>query len=59
MEEKIVPIHCIVCDEHQPEGLELLGKHICTSCEREIVSSEVHELKYLYFVFRLRALLTG
>jgi hypothetical protein len=56
LQEKLMPLHCIICQEERRDGLELFGKFICTMCEQEIVDTSVADPKYLYFLSRLKAL---
>ncbi|WP_425283876.1 sigma factor G inhibitor Gin [Lihuaxuella thermophila] len=46
----------MMCNQQHKEGLKLLGKYICTSCERDLVECDAGELRYLHYIFRLRAL---
>ncbi|MBA4495845.1 sigma factor G inhibitor Gin [Paenactinomyces guangxiensis] len=59
LQEKSLPIFCIICGHPYTEGLELLGNCICTSCENDIVKSEAEDIKYLHYVYRLRTILSG
>jgi hypothetical protein len=55
LQEKRVPLHCIICQAERRDGLELCGKFICTTCEQEIVDTSVADPKYLFFLYRLKA----
>jgi hypothetical protein len=48
------PYHCIICDQVRDEMLPLLDQYICTLCERELARSTVDDLRYGYYVWRLR-----
>ncbi|MFC7443387.1 sigma factor G inhibitor Gin [Laceyella putida] len=56
MEEKKWPHACMICGQEKEEGLEILGKQICCTCEEEMVQSKVEDPVYLYYVWRLRGL---
>jgi hypothetical protein len=55
--EQIKPIHCIICNDEHFEGIQLLDQFICTSCEQEMVQTDVDDPKYLYYVYQLRSIL--
>ncbi|SMO81882.1 sigma factor G inhibitor Gin [Melghirimyces algeriensis] len=58
MQQRNDRIRCIVCNEWQEDGIEVLDEFICESCEQEIVKTDVKDQKYPYFVTRLRNLWT-
>lgn len=41
---------CIVCHEAKTEGMNIYGKFVCESCEHEIVTTDVSNPRYLYFI---------
>lgn len=47
---------CIVCGEPKTIGLNIWGQFICVQCEQEIVTTEVEDEKYDYFIYQLRKL---
>ncbi|MFC5470379.1 sigma factor G inhibitor Gin [Cohnella suwonensis] len=46
----------MVCGEPKVEGMTIVTQFICTSCENEMVRTEVEEEKYSFFVRRMRQL---
>jgi hypothetical protein len=49
------PHQCMVCDQAREEMLPLLDQYICAICEKELVRSTVDDLRYAYYLWRLRA----
>jgi hypothetical protein len=47
---------CLVCGQERPEGIRLLEKYLCLSCEQEMAVLDVSDLRYNYIVWRLRSL---
>ncbi len=41
---------CIVCQEERIRGINVCGQFICEECERQIVSTEVGDERYAYYV---------
>ncbi|TCS94330.1 inhibitor of sigma-G Gin protein [Hazenella coriacea] len=56
MQEKMVPIRCVICEQEKDERLNILGKTICELCEQDLATSNVGDSNYSYLVFRLKAL---
>lgn len=50
---------CVICDNSNEEGIVILEQFICNSCEKEMLTTDVEDEKYGYFVVQLRALLCG
>lgn len=50
---------CIVCGAADREGIRILARLICESCEREIVKTDVGDARYPYFIHQLRSLWHG
>ncbi len=53
-EEKVTEVRCIICQRETPEGLMILGRFICNQCERRLVSLDVTDDSYGYYVERLK-----
>lgn len=49
-----MPIRCVICEQEQNDGLWILGKTICESCEQDLATSDVADSNYSYLVFRLK-----
>lgn len=50
---------CIVCGAADREGIRILARLICESCESEIVNTDVGDARYPYFIQQLRSLWNG
>ncbi|WP_164491561.1 sigma factor G inhibitor Gin [Staphylospora marina] len=44
---------CLICGQERPQGIRLLNRFICDSCEQEMMVLEPGELRYNYIVWRL------
>lgn len=47
---------CIICGEQKPEGIVIITQFICESCEAEMVQTDVEDVKYSFFIHRLKRL---
>ena len=47
---------CLVCGCQSSEGLHILTRFLCTTCETSILKTEADHERYHYFVDRLRQL---
>ncbi len=47
---------CIICEEPKMEGVRLHKSFICKSCEYNMVHTDVREVKYRYYVEKLKSL---
>ncbi|MFN7253052.1 MAG: sigma factor G inhibitor Gin [Anaerobacillus sp.] len=47
---------CSVCEQKQEAGIHICDIYICEACEREIVSSDVSDEFYRYYLQKLRKL---
>ncbi|BFH10383.1 hypothetical protein J6TS7_65970 [Paenibacillus dendritiformis] len=48
--------HCIICGEASEDGIVVVNQFICTSCEQEMVKTDVQDRKYPFFIHRLKRL---
>ncbi|EPY11110.1 MULTISPECIES: sigma factor G inhibitor Gin [Paenibacillus] len=48
--------HCIVCGEATNDGIMVVNQFICTACEQEMVKTNVQDLKYSFFIHKLKRL---
>ncbi|CAM3674194.1 sigma factor G inhibitor Gin [Marinicrinis lubricantis] len=46
--------HCIICDGDKKEGIHIYTSFICLDCEKEIVGTDVLDLKYPFFIRQLK-----
>ncbi len=53
MEERVVQ-PCIICGREQPEGIMIIDRFICESCESEMVRTDVRDAKYPFFINQMR-----
>ena len=47
---------CTVCERSNALGIHIFDVYICNDCEREIVSSDVSDEFYRYYLQKLRKL---
>jgi hypothetical protein len=47
---------CSVCEQKKEAGIHICDIYICETCEREIVSSNVSDEFYRYYLQKLRKL---
>ena len=45
---------CTVCEEAKATGIRLYTTFICAGCEHNMVHTDVREVKYLYYVEKLK-----
>ncbi|WP_048828114.1 sigma factor G inhibitor Gin [Bacillus sp. B-jedd] len=45
---------CVVCEERKMRGIHLYTSFICMECERDMVSTETNDPRYIYFLKRLK-----
>lgn len=45
---------CIVCNKEKEEGIRICSQWVCLDCESEIVRTDVQDVKYSFFIHRLR-----
>ncbi len=52
--EKLYGETCVVCERTKSRGIHLYTSFICAECEREMVSTETNDPKYIYYLKQLR-----
>ncbi|WP_409276187.1 sigma factor G inhibitor Gin [Neobacillus sp. SCS-31] len=45
---------CVVCEKTKTQGIHLYTSFICSECERDMVSTETNDPRYIYFLKQLR-----
>lgn len=40
---------CNLCSREDNNGIDLLGIHICKECEKDIVETNMDDIKYQYY----------
>ena len=45
---------CMICLQERDEGIRICEEFICLSCEREMVSTDVKDERYPFFVHQMR-----
>lgn len=55
-EEKVTKVKCILCKKKVRQGLNILGTFICHECERRIVTLNVTDEGYDYYIEQLKLL---
>lgn len=51
---KLYREECVVCEKTKVQGIHLYTSFICSECEREMVSTETNDPKYIYYLKQLR-----
>lgn len=46
---------CVICGRRQTEGIHIGNQLICNSCHEQLVTTEVTDWKYPYFIRKLAA----
>jgi hypothetical protein len=55
MEDQLdAPATCMICEREQSRGIHILFGFICEDCESEIVRTDVMDVKYPFFVDRMK-----
>ncbi|WP_243292600.1 sigma factor G inhibitor Gin [Bacillus sp. FJAT-47783] len=50
---------CIICNQNKKIGIHLYTSFICNDCEKEMIRTHTNDLKYKYFVQRLKRIKTS
>jgi recombinational DNA repair protein RecR len=45
---------CFICESLKTKGIHLNNCFICTDCERDMINTKTNELKYHFYIHRLR-----
>lgn len=45
---------CIICEEEKDQGIRLCKTFICTECEYNMIHTDVREIKYRYYIRKLK-----
>jgi len=45
---------CAICELQREEGIRIATSFICSSCEDEMVNTDVLDEKYVYFIAQMR-----
>jgi hypothetical protein len=53
-EEIIESATCMICEQQQVEGIHICEEFICVDCEREIVHTDVRDVRYPFFIHRMK-----
>ncbi len=53
MEERSVQ-SCIICGSEKDSGIQVCEQFICLECEKEMVSTDVQDAKYMFFINRMK-----
>jgi len=44
---------CIICDQKKLYGIRICSEFICDECEAEMVSTDVKDAKYPFFIHQM------
>lgn len=45
---------CIICGQEKEEGIVIVSHFICEDCESEMVRTEAEDVKYNFFINRMK-----
>lgn len=45
---------CTICGLQRDEGIRIVSSFICSSCEHEMVTTDVKDEKYMFFITRMK-----
>ncbi|WAH37307.1 sigma factor G inhibitor Gin [Alicyclobacillus dauci] len=45
---------CIICHEVKLQGIRICGQFICSTCEQDIVHSDVQDARYQHYVNEMK-----
>lgn len=45
---------CIICEERKIKGIRLYNTFICEACEHNMIHTDVREIKYRYYIEKLK-----
>lgn len=45
---------CIICSQVRRDGIKILAAFLCDDCESELVTTDAQDLKYPFFVQRMK-----
>ncbi|MEK5035438.1 sigma factor G inhibitor Gin [Paenibacillus sp. FSL R7-0302] len=45
---------CIICGQEKEEGIVIVAHFICVDCESEMVRTEAEDVKYNFFINRMK-----
>lgn len=45
---------CIICGQKKEEGIVIVSHFICEDCESEMVRTEAEDVKYNFFISRMK-----
>ncbi|WP_281064492.1 sigma factor G inhibitor Gin [Cytobacillus eiseniae] len=54
MAKKNIGEECVICEESKIKGIHLYTAFICTDCESDLISTDMNNPKYKYFLKQLR-----
>jgi hypothetical protein len=54
MQEPHIDNVCIVCKHSKSEGIRIWEQFVCVECERDIVTTEVEDEKYSFYIERMK-----
>jgi hypothetical protein len=45
---------CMICEQQRVEGIHICDEFICVSCESELVHTDVQDVRYPFFIHRMK-----
>lgn len=49
---------CFICETKQKNGITIGGQFMCEMCERDVISTDMNDERYVYYLNRLAKLKT-
>ena len=46
--------NCTICGLQREEGIRIVSSFICSSCEQEMVTTDVMDEKYPFFISKMK-----
>ncbi|PWA12099.1 hypothetical protein DCC39_07580 [Pueribacillus theae] len=50
---------CFICEKEQASGITISDQFMCEECERNVVSTDTNDAKYLFYLHQLEKLKTA
>ncbi|MBE1447155.1 MULTISPECIES: sigma factor G inhibitor Gin [Paenibacillus] len=54
LHEPTVAHNCIICGQLKEDGIMIISEFICEDCEHEMISTDVRDAKYPFFIHQMR-----
>jgi len=48
---------CMICGQQKEDGIMIISEFICEDCEKEMVKTDVSDIKYPFFIHQMKKIL--